>query len=102
MKESQAITAFSALAQDTRMQIVRLLIKAGDPGVASGSLADSLSVSAASMSFHLGQLEAAGLVESRRQSRSIIYRANYKTLGALIRFLMEDCCNGDAKVRKCC
>jgi DNA-binding transcriptional ArsR family regulator len=54
------------------------------------------------MSFHLGQLEQSGLVTSRRESRSIIYAANYPALGALIRFLMEDCCRNDAKVRACC
>ena len=54
------------------------------------------------MSFHLGQLESAGLVTSSRQSRSIIYKADYRKLGAVIRFLMEDCCNDDPRVRACC
>lgn len=102
MKESQAISIFAALAQETRMQIVRRLVKAGDAGMPSGALAEALGVSAASMSFHLGQLESAGLVTSARQSRSIIYNADYRKLGAVIRFLMEDCCNDDPRVRACC
>ncbi len=102
MRESQAISIFAALAQETRMQIVRRLVKAGDAGMPSGALAEALGVSAASMSFHLGQLESAGLVTSSRQSQSIIYRADYRKLGAVIRFLMEDCCNDDPRVRACC
>ncbi|MGL6181069.1 MAG: ArsR/SmtB family transcription factor [Aestuariivirga sp.] len=102
MKESQAISIFAALAQETRIQIVRRLVKAGDTGMPSGALAEALGVSAASMSFHLGQLESAGLVTSSRQSRSIIYKADYRKLGAVIRFLMEDCCNDDPRVRACC
>ena len=102
MKESQAISIFAALAQETRMQIVRRLVKAGDAGMPSGALAEALGVSAASMSFHLGQLKSAGLVTSSRQSRSIIYKADYRKLGAVIRFLMEDCCNDDPRVRACC
>jgi DNA-binding transcriptional ArsR family regulator len=102
MNESQAISAFSALAQETRIRIVRRLVKAGEGGMASGALAEALEVSAASMSFHLGQLETAGLVTSSRQSRSIVYKADYASLGNLVRFLMEDCCNDDPRVRACC
>lgn len=102
MRESQAISACAALAQETRMRIVRRLVKAGDKGMPSGALAEALGVSPASMSFHLGHLESAGLLKSTRQSRSIIYTANYEALGGLIRFLMEDCCSGDSRVRRCC
>ena len=102
LSESQAISAFSALSQETRLAIVRLLVKAGNAGLPSGRLAEMLRVSAANMSFHLRQLEHAGLVQARRQSRSIIYTANYRDLGLLIRFLLEDCCGGDRRVKKCC
>jgi len=102
MKESQALLAFAALSQETRMRIVRKLVKAGDSGLASGVLADAMKTSPANISFHLGQLESAGLVKSRRESRSIIYAANYEALGGLIQFLMEDCCSGDARVLACC
>ncbi len=102
MLESQAILAFSALAQETRLAIVRLLIKAGEDGLPSGELASKAQVSTASMSFHLGQLEQAGLVHSRRRSRHIIYCVAYDQLGELITYLMEDCCGGDRRVKACC
>jgi ArsR family transcriptional regulator, arsenate/arsenite/antimonite-responsive transcriptional repressor len=102
MIENQAISAFSALAQGTRLAIVRLLIKAGEAGLPSGELATRAKVSTASMSFHLGQLEQAGLVSSKRLSRQIIYSVAYDQLGALITYLMEDCCGGDSRVKACC
>jgi ArsR family transcriptional regulator len=102
MRESQALLAFAALSQETRMRIVRKLVKAGDSGLASGALAEAMKTSPANISFHLGQLESAGLVKSRRESRSIFYVANYEALGALIQFLMEDCCSSDARVLACC
>jgi len=102
MRESQALLAFAALSQETRMRIVRKLVKAGDAGLASGVLAEAMKTSPANISFHLGQLESAGLVKSRRESRSIIYAANYEALGALIQFLMEDCCSNDQRVLACC
>ena len=84
------------------MRIVRRLVKAGESGLASGALAEAMKTSPASISFHLGQLESAGLVTSWRESRSIIYAANYEALGGLVQFLLEDCCSGDARVRACC
>ncbi len=102
MDEGQAILSFAALAQETRIAILRHLIKAGDEGTASGALASALGVSTASMSFHLGQLQASGLITSRRESRSIIYSANYGRIGALLSFLMKDCCANDPRVLKCC
>jgi len=102
MNESQAIPAFAALAQNTRLQILRALVKAGESGMASGALAREIGVSPASMSFHLGQLEEAGLLRARRQSRSIIYAARYEQIGGLIRFLMDDCCAKDPRVTNCC
>jgi DNA-binding transcriptional ArsR family regulator len=102
MRESQALLSFAALSQETRMRIVRKLVKAGDSGLASGVLAEAMKTSPANISFHLGQLESAGLVKSRRESRSIIYAADYEALGALIQFLMVDCCSGDRRVLACC
>jgi ArsR family transcriptional regulator, arsenate/arsenite/antimonite-responsive transcriptional repressor len=102
MKESQAISCFGALAQETRLSILRRLVKAGEAGLASGNLAESVGVSPATMSFHLGQLEASSLVSSRRVSRRIIYSANYDQLGALLSFIMKDCCANDPRVKNCC
>jgi len=84
------------------MKIVRRLVRAGERGMASGALAEALGVSPAGMSFHLGQLEQAGIVRSERQSRSIVYRADYEALGGLIRFLTEDCCSDNPRIRACC
>jgi ArsR family transcriptional regulator len=98
MDGRQAIAVFGALSQDTRLRIVRLLVKAGPDGTPAGELADEIGVSASNMSFHLKELERAGLVSTRREARSIIYAADYAALGGLIRFLMQDCCGGRPEI----
>lgn len=98
MDESQAVSGFAALSQDTRLRVLRRLVQAGPEGLAAGAIATAVSVSASNVSFHLKELERAGLITQRRAARSIIYAANYDTLGALIRFLMEDCCNGRVEI----
>jgi ArsR family transcriptional regulator, arsenate/arsenite/antimonite-responsive transcriptional repressor len=98
MDERQAISAFGSLAQETRLRVLRLLVQAGPEGVAAGALAEQLGVSASNISFHLSHLERAGLIQARREARSIIYSAAYSVLRDLIRFLMEDCCAGDPRV----
>nr|WP_250813069.1 metalloregulator ArsR/SmtB family transcription factor [Neorhizobium tomejilense] len=98
MNERQAIGAFGALAQDTRLQIVRMLVVAGPNGMAAGSLAERAGVSPSNVSFHLKELEHTGLISQQRESRSIIYRANIEVLGDLVRFLMEDCCAGHPEI----
>jgi DNA-binding transcriptional ArsR family regulator len=98
MNRRQAISAFAALSQDTRLSIVRLLVKAGPDGVAAGDVADEIGVSASNLSFHLKELTHAGLVSARRESRSIIYRAEYDALRGLIGFLMKDCCAGRPEI----
>ncbi|GAA3849987.1 metalloregulator ArsR/SmtB family transcription factor [[Pseudomonas] carboxydohydrogena] len=98
MDQHQAISAFGALAQDTRLAIVRMLVKAGPLGMAAGSIAESAGAAASNVSFHLKDLEHAGLVSSRREARSIIYSANFETLRGLISFLMKDCCGGHPEI----
>ncbi|WP_230530334.1 ArsR/SmtB family transcription factor [Microvirga roseola] len=98
MGESQAIAAFGSLAQETRLRVLRLLVQAGAEGLSAGSLAERLEVSPSNISFHLSHLERAGLIQARRQARSIIYSAAYDALRDLVRFLMEDCCAGDPRV----
>lgn len=98
MDERQALAAFGALSQETRLQIVRLLVVAGAGGMAAGALAEQVEVSPSNISFHLKELERAGLITQQRESRSIIYRADYDALGGLIRFLMEDCCGGHPEI----
>lgn len=94
MKERQALSAFAALSQETRLHILRLLVVAGPEGLAAGMIADQAGVSASNVSFHIKELERAGLVASRRESRSILYSIDFEALNGLVRFLMEDCCAG--------
>ena len=99
MDETQALTGFAALSQETRLRIVRLLVRAGADGMAAGAIASALDSSAASrISFHLNHLEQAGLVVNRREGRSIIYSAIFPTLSDLVSFLMRDCCEGHCEV----
>lgn len=99
MNEPQALSAFAALSQETRLRIVRLLVQAGPEGLAAGAIGEAMGgASSSRMSFHLSHLEHAGLVRSRREGRSIIYSADLPTLSALIAFLMKDCCNGHPEV----
>jgi len=98
MDESQARNCFAALAQETRLAVVRLLVKAGEQGVAAGEIADEVGVSASNISFHLKELERSGLILQRREARSIIYAANYDVLRGLIAFLMDDCCGGRPEI----
>ena len=98
MNERQAVAVFGALSQETRLRIVRMLVKAGPLGMAAGAIAEEAGVAASNVSFHLKDLEHAGLVSSRREARSIIYSANYETLSALIQFLMKDCCAGHPEI----
>lgn len=98
MDEGQALTSFGALSQETRLRIVRLLVKAGGQGMAAGDIATAVEVSASNVSFHLKELERAGLLAARRESRSIVYSADYDALSGLIRFLMEDCCSGRPEI----
>ena len=96
MDAAQTIRALSALAQDHRLAAFRMLVQAGEPGMAAGALAEALAVPASSMSFHLAQLSNAGLITQRRESRSIIYSADYAAMGALMGYLTENCCGGGA------
>jgi DNA-binding transcriptional ArsR family regulator len=98
MDERQALVAFSALSQETRLRVLRMLVVAGTDGLAAGVIAEKADVSASNVSFHLKELERAGLASARRDARSIIYSAEYDALSGLIRFLMEDCCSGRPEI----
>ena len=98
MQERQALDAFAALSQETRLRIVRLLVQAGPEGIAAGAVGEAVGASSSNVSFHLGHLERAGLIRSRREARSIIYSPNITGLSDLIRFLMKDCCAGHPEV----
>ena len=92
MKSRDAVRALGALAQESRLEIFRLLVRRGPTGLAAGQLSDRLGIPPATMSFHLKELSSVGLIASRRDSRSIIYSANYEQMQFLINFLLENCC----------
>ena len=94
METSGAVEALGALAQENRLEAFRLLVQAGREGLPAGALASALDVPNSSLSFHLAQLSKAGLVTQERRHRSIIYRADYAAMNALVGFLMENCCSG--------
>jgi ArsR family transcriptional regulator len=94
MDVERAVSFLGALAQETRLQIFRILVQAGTEGLAAGVIADSLSVLPTTLSFHLQQLNNAGLIVKRRASRSLIYSVNVDGMNALMGFLTEDCCGG--------
>ncbi|MBZ0189967.1 MAG: metalloregulator ArsR/SmtB family transcription factor [Candidatus Obscuribacterales bacterium] len=95
MEHSKAVEMLSALAHDTRLSIYKLLVRQGPEGLAAGDIAKKLEVAAPTLSFHLSHLSNAGLIKSERQSRSIIYAANYDTMNQLLSYLTEQCCQGD-------
>lgn len=96
MQSETVVTALGALAQEHRLAVFRLLVEAGPQGMPAGAIADALEVAPSSMSFHLSQLHHAGLVAQRRESRSIIYSANYEAMNGLIGYLTENCCANSA------
>lgn len=93
-----AVTTLSALAQETRLDIYRRLVEAGPEGLAAGRIAAAIGVPGATLSFHLAQLRNAGLVGSRRESRSIIYHADFDRMNDLLIYLTNNCCRGRAEV----
>ena len=95
MKSSNAISALSALAQDARLAIFRLLVEAGPNGLPVGDIAAALAIPATTLSFHLVQLKNAELVTCRRQGRQLIHAANYGCMNDLIAYLSENCCGGN-------
>jgi ArsR family transcriptional regulator, arsenate/arsenite/antimonite-responsive transcriptional repressor len=92
MQTKQAIGALGSLAQDTRLGIFRLLVRRGPDGLAAGVIAERLGVPPATLSFHLAHLTHSGLIDQRRESRSLIYTANFDNMNALVDFLTENCC----------
>ena len=92
MKKSIVIAALGALAQETRLDIFRLLVQKGPSGLPAGEIGDRLGQPSPTLSFHLNQLRFAGLVTSRRESRSIIYSANFKGMNDLLSYLTDNCC----------
>lgn len=98
MQMKEAISALDALAQATRMQVFRLLVRHGETGCAAGAIADELGVNPTTLSRHLARLEQAGLIASERQQRHILYRVQFAAMRELMAFLLEDCCASDPRI----
>lgn len=92
MDINEALIAFDALSQETRLRVFRLLVECGPDGAAAGKISEVLSIPHNTLSFHLNHMSNADLVVSRREGRSIIYSANFEFFTGLIRFMVEDCC----------
>ena len=91
---AQATDALAALAQESRLEAFRLLVRAGSEGLPAGDIARTLDIPHNTLSTHLAHLTRAGLLSSRREGRSVIYRVDFEGTRQLLGFLMEDCCLG--------
>ena len=94
MDTKTAVRSLAALAQDSRLEVFRLLVQAGPAGLAAGEIADRLAIPASTLSFHVKALAQAGLIESRQEGRFIYYSARFAAMNELIAFLGENCCGG--------
>jgi DNA-binding transcriptional ArsR family regulator len=94
MEKTDAVTALAALAQDSRLDVFRLLVQAGPEGMPAGAVAEALGLAPNTLTFHFDRLRTAGLVTVRREGRSMIYAAQFETMNALLGFLTENCCGG--------
>jgi ArsR family transcriptional regulator, arsenate/arsenite/antimonite-responsive transcriptional repressor len=96
MESKLAVRALSALAQDSRLEVYRLLVQAGPDGMAASEIAERLGIPANTLSFHLKTLSHADLVHARQEGRFIFYSTNYEQMNALLGFLTENCCGGQS------
>jgi DNA-binding transcriptional ArsR family regulator len=96
MEEHDVVKSLAALAQPVRLQVFRALVVAGPAGLTPGALVEALEVQATSLSFHLKELTHSGLVTQERSGRNLIYRAAVEQMNALIGYLTENCCQGEA------
>ncbi|WOO33892.1 metalloregulator ArsR/SmtB family transcription factor [Diaphorobacter limosus] len=96
MEEQTVLKALTALSQAHRLRVFRALVVAGQAGLTPGQIAEAQQIPAATLSFHLKELVQAGLLTQERQGRSLIYRADFAQMNALLTFLTENCCQGDA------
>ena len=102
MIDDEAASLFLALSNSDRLRIIRALVVAGPDGLNAGDIARKVGASASRASFHLTSLSDVGIVRRQRQSRSLRYTVDFSRIGALVTFLMQDCCNGSTDLRSCC
>jgi DNA-binding transcriptional ArsR family regulator len=101
MKTAQAVKALTALAQDKRLAIYRLLVQQGSDGLSAGTIAERLDLAGATLSFHLKELANAGMLKSRQDGRFVFYSANYEQMNGLLAYLTENCCQGENCAAEC-
>lgn len=94
LEKQDALAALAALAQETRLDVFRLLVEAGPDGLPAGQIAERLGIAAATLSFHLKELKSARVVHCRREGRSLFYSADFEAMNDLMAFLSENCCRG--------
>ena len=97
LQKQDALSALAALAQETRLDVFRALVRAGHDGSVPGALSKSLGIPAATLSFHLKELKNAQLVSSERNGRSLVYRADFRTMQDVIAYLGENCCQAQGR-----
>lgn len=101
MKSEIAVSRLYALAQESRLAVFRLLVQKGPDGLPAGEIAAKLKIAPATLSFHLKELSAAGLLVSRQEGRFIFYAPDFKAMNALLGYLTENCCAGSSKPATC-
>jgi DNA-binding transcriptional ArsR family regulator len=94
MEPQEVISALAALAQETRLEMFRLLVQAGPEGLAVGEIGDELGIPGATLSFHLKELKNAGLLRCEREGRSLIYSSDCEAMAELVGYLTKNCCAG--------
>lgn len=94
MESEEIVIALTALAQASRLSVFRLLVQAGDEGMSAGRIAETLGIPPSSLSFHLKELQHAGLVKPRQEGRFVIYSAHYQRMNAVLGYLTDNCCGG--------
>lgn len=98
MEKEDALNALAALGQETRLDVFRLLVKAGKEGMTAGAISEALEVRPNTLSTHLGALSRSGLVHAERDGRSICYTADLSTMQVLVTYLLQDCCGGNPEL----
>ncbi len=97
MEIMTAVSALSALAQENRLEIFRMLVQVGPDGIRAGQIGEQLDMPLSTLSFHLSQLKNAGLITCRRESRTLFYSASYSSMNELMAYLTENCCRGNSQ-----
>ena len=96
MNNQSAVTALSAIAQESRLVIFRLLVEAGAEGLSAGKISEQTQIAPSALSFHLKELTYAGMVTARQEGRFIYYSANFTAMNELLAFLTANCCGGES------